>query len=332
MPKTKLQLPPLAFGQYRSQVDLDLEQMQSRVNAITNWVSEYDTLGKESAFQHRTSVYANDGVRVLAAASSPTVMRVNDPDYTIAMPIRGSIESWIRQDHYIADESGSALFASKGRRHTEGGNKSCLLISVSEKRLFATGRTMLGERFEDILRPEKPRVVNTKIHNVDFRGVMQQTCNLIDQFNGDLTLLKSFNVDENITRLMVMLLAPHHFVKSENDSSTKGNRKVIDHLCGFIEQNLERSVSLTELESVSGMSSRMLQKEFHKHFSCSPMQWARQQRLALAKKLLTEATPGVTVAHIATTCGYSNFSEFSRQYKERYGMLPSEILKLTRNR
>ena len=328
MAKSKLLLPPLAFGQNRSQVDLDLDQMQSRVNAITNWVSEYDTLGKRNLFQHRTSVYANEGVRVIAVASTPTVMKVNDPDYTIAIPLQGSVESWIGRHHYAAKDGESAVFTSKGKRHSEGGDKSCLLLSVSEQRLFNTGRIMLGERFEDILKPDTPRVLSTQIHQVNFKSVIQQTCHLIDQFNGDLSLLKSFNVDENITRLMVMLLAPNHFIKPEEfRKASGGHRKVINHLCDFIDHNIEHTLSLTELERVSGLSSRMLQKEFQKYFSCTPMQWVRQQRLSHARKMLNRPTSRMTVTQVAAACGYNNFSEFSRQYKQHFGELPSETLK-----
>jgi len=333
MSKSKLILPPLAFGQHRSQVDLDLDQMQSRVNSITNWVSEYDTLDKASQFQHRTSVYANDGVRVIAVSSTPTVMKVNDPDYTIAIPLHGAISTRIGKTELESIGGQSAVFTSKGRRHSEGGDKSCLLISLTERRLFNTGRVMLGERYQDILRPETPRLLQTQIQNVDFRSVLQQTCNLIDQFNGDQTLLKSFNVDENIARLVVMMLAPNHFMQQEDEKIyTDRSRKVVDHLCDFIEENLGQQIGLTELEAVSGLSARMLQKEFQKHLSCSPLQWVKQRRLIFAQQLLSDPTAGMTVAHVAATCGYSNFSEFSKQYRERFGVLPSETLRRSQSK
>ena len=58
-------LPPLFFGHMRSKIDLDLLEMQGRVNAITNWVGTYDVLGSPDYFQHRTAVFAGDSVRLI---------------------------------------------------------------------------------------------------------------------------------------------------------------------------------------------------------------------------------------------------------------------------
>ena len=332
MSKSNKALTPLAFGHTKSHIALDLEEMQSRVNSITNWVSDYDTLDKNAAFHHRSSVYAGDGVRLIAVSSSPTVMKVNDPDYTIAVPIQGSIESWVNKKNLIPEIGKHGVFTSKGSRHTEGEAKSCILISVTEQQLEKTGRVMLGEHYMSLMQLDKPRLVETQIQKVDFSLVLGQVCNLIDQFNGDQALLRSFNVDENITRLVVMMLAPDQFIKaSEIDKSGVG-KKVIDHLCDFIVANLGSQISLTTLETLSGLSSRTLQKEFQKYFSCTPMQWIKQQRLARAKELLLDAVARDTIASVAACCGYSNFSEFSRHYKELFGVLPNETLKKSRNR
>lgn len=332
MPKVKPLTTPIPFGHNRAHVAQDLLEMQSRVNSITNWMSEFDTLDKNQKFHHRSSVYAGDGVRMIAVSSSPTVMKVNDPDYTMAIPFSGELETWINKTSLTPEVGKHAVFNSKGYRHTEGEAKSCILLSVSEQQIENTGKVMLGEHYRSLMQLDRPRLVETQIHKVDFRSVLGQMCSLIDQFNGDQTLLRSFNMDENIKRLFVMMLAPEHFVKAAENDKTSVGRKVIDHLCDFIVANLDSQISLTTLETLSGLSSRTLQNEFQKYFSCSPMQWVRQQRLARAEVLLLNATSGDTIASIAAHCGYSNFSEFSRQYKELFGALPNETLKKSRNR
>jgi AraC-like DNA-binding protein len=331
MSKEKSVLPPLLFGQNRSLVDLDLDQMQSRVNSITNWVSEYDTLDKSKIFQHRTSVFSNDGLRLIAVASTPTVMKVNDPDYTIALPLQGSIESWIQGQHINAHTGTHAVFNPKGARHTEGGDKNVLLISVTEKRILDTAKIMLGERYVDFLDLNTPRLINTKFQSIDFRKVLGQVCNLIDQFHGDQTLLRSFNVDENIVRLIVMMLTPEQFIKNSQIEIPQDNRsQVIEHLCDYLASNINQALNLTTMETVSGLSARILQTEFQKRFGCSPIQWIKQQRLSQAHDLLRNAHEQTTISSIAAQCGYSNFSEFSRQYQEKFGLLPSETLKLSK--
>ena len=331
MSKSKLILPPLQFGQHRSQVDLDLDQMQSRVNSITNWVSDFDVIGIDVGFQHRTSVYAHQGVRLIAVASTPTVMKVNDPDCTVALPLYGNLKSWIRGKQINADASEHAIFNPSGARHTEGGNKSVLLMSVEESRILDTAKIMLGERHEDILDLKTARLINTTFHTVDFQKVLGQLCNLIDQFHGDQTLLRSFNVDENIVRLLVMMLAPEHFIKEQDEIKSDDRSRTISHLCDFVSANLDQAMSLTTLETISGLSARILQSEFQKRFGSSPIQWVKEQRLAHAHDLLKNSAINSTVAEVAAVCGYSNFSEFSRQYQKRFHQLPSETLKKSKN-
>lgn len=301
--------------------------MQHRVNSITNWVSEFDELENDNQFQHRTSVYSHQGVRMIAVSSTPTVMKVNDPDCTIALPLWGSLESWIRGKKFQPETGSHAVFNPKGARHSEGGDKSALLISISEERILGTAKVMLGERYADILDLHTARLLNTKFESVDFKQVLGQMCNLIDQFHGDQTLLRSFNVDENIARLMVMMLAPEHFIKDQIPKHTDDRSRVINHVCEFLTANLEQSLSLTTLESISGLSARVLQSEFQKRFGLSPIQWIKQEKLAYAHQLLTTSGTATTVSEVAAMCGFSNFSEFSRQYQQRYKLRPSEVLK-----
>ena len=328
MAKSRQQLPPLAFGQNLSKIDLDLHQMQSRVNSMTNWVSEYDELNTDLEFQHRTSVFASEGVRLIAVSSSPTVMKVNDPDCTIAIPINGSIEAWIGNGHFEPETGKQAMFFPKGKRHAEGGTKSTLLISVSEQRLNETAQIMLGERHKDQFDIFTPRIVDTKFQNVDFRKIIGQFCTLIDQFGGDKNLLRSFSVDENIVRSVVMMLAPNQFFKDNSyERRVSSKNDTIKFLCEFMSENLSQTINLTLLESVSGLSARMLQIEFQKAFQCSPLQWLKSQRLSVARQMLMNPKHGETVSRIAAECGYSNFSDFANQYFQRFAELPSNTLK-----
>src|SRR5450631_3882204 len=100
MAKPKSFLPPLAFGNTRSKIDLDLNQMQHSVNSITNWVSEYDSLHHEQSFQHRTSTFVGNKLRLLAVTSTPTVMKVSAPDCTIAIPMEGDLAIWVGKKHF----------------------------------------------------------------------------------------------------------------------------------------------------------------------------------------------------------------------------------------
>ena len=86
-------------------------------------------------------------------------------------------------------------------------------------------------------------------------------------------------------------------------------------------------VTLTVLESISGLSQRSLQLAFQKQFGCTPMQWVRQIRLDMARKVLLNARPGDTVTKIALDCGFTQLSGFSQAFLARFGELPSDTLR-----
>ena len=320
-------IPPLAFGQLRSQIDLDLSQMQDRVNAITNWVSEFDILDQSYAFQHRTAVYSSHQVRVIAVSSTPTVMKVNDPDCTVAIPLYGGFETWVRAEHFEIGGAGCAMYYPPGKRHTEGGLKSNLLVSVSYERLIATAKIMLGMDAVEKLDIYTPRVLETAHGSIDLLKVVRQACHLIDQFQGNLGLLKNFSPDESIVRTVVMMLAPKHFFSETVLSELRPRNRILDHLCDYVSGNLDQTFNLTKLELVSGISARVLQLEFKKRYATTPLQWVREQRLSKAHELLNNPLISTTVSEVAATCGFDNFGDFAKRYAVAYGELPSQTLK-----
>lgn len=101
----------------------------------------------------------------------------------------------------------------------------------------------------------------------------------------------------------------------------------LEPLLTFILANLQEPLTLSTLEKVSNYSRRTLQYAFHDHCGCSPMQWIRQQRMALAHQRLLHPQPGDTVTAISAACGYRSLSRFNVDYKHAYGAKPSVVLR-----
>lgn len=293
--------------------------MQQTVNSITNWVSEYDQLNKSLAFQHNTSVFNCDGVRIISVASTPTVMKVYDPDCTIAIPITGSIKTSIDGKMQLANV-GDCIFFAPGKRHVEGGVKSVLLLSIPENQLLSVAASMLNKPLQ-----LKTRVLSVQHGATNFLTLLLQLCALIDQFGGNLELLKNFSVKESLVRLVVIMIEPQ-YLSSLSIQTPSTPAKSIDLLCEYISANLDQPLPLSTLEKVAGVSARTIQLEFQKKFRCTPIQWIRQQRINKAFVLLKNPTPTVNVSQVAAYCGYTNFSDFARHYAQQCGELPSETL------
>jgi AraC-like DNA-binding protein len=149
---------------------------------------------------------------------------------------------------------------------------------------------------------------------------------LIDSHGGVPAALA---LDDLICRQLVLMLMPE--LQDENAPvplQPTGQR--LTQLLEWMESQLEQPLSLTELESRSGLARRTLQQAFHERFGCGPMQWLRKRRLEQALAQLSNPRPEDSVSAVARRCGYLSLASFSRDFAEAYGHRASEVLHANR--
>ncbi|MEO5938752.1 MAG: AraC family transcriptional regulator [Sphingomonas sp.] len=103
-------------------------------------------------------------------------------------------------------------------------------------------------------------------------------------------------------------------------------QKVLDRLeCAraFLHGNTDRSVPLSELASIVGMSSFHLARYFSEVYGAPPARYHRTVRLELAAQRLTRGDRSAT--DIALRAGYSDLSAFSHAFRRHFGMAPSAM-------
>lgn len=136
-------------------------------------------------------------------------------------------------------------------------------------------------------------------------------------------------LDDLILRSIALLLAP-----GCSASVPAGGRplaQAVDLAMAWIRANLDRPISLTEIEQQVGYGRRALQMGFRQRVGCGPMQWLRRQRLETAHALIGAIASGqqgpLSLRQVAQRCGYINFSAFSRDFAKQHGFPPSQLLR-----
>lgn len=109
-------------------------------------------------------------------------------------------------------------------------------------------------------------------------------------------------------------------------------RDSFDELLAYIRQHLNEPLNLTALEQRSHYSRRSLQYAFRDRLGCTATQWIRIQRLDLAHRLLRNPPPDHNVGQIARVCGYRSLSLFSVEFRQRFHVRPSDLLRDGRQR
>ena len=86
-------------------------------------------------------------------------------------------------------------------------------------------------------------------------------------------------------------------------------------------------ITLATLSSLSGVTSRTLHNGFKRYSGVSPMEYLLETRLKNAKKRLSKVRSNSSVTDIAHSVGFTHLGRFSQQFFQKYGELPSEVLK-----
>lgn len=97
----------------------------------------------------------------------------------------------------------------------------------------------------------------------------------------------------------------------------------------YIETNIASSdLSNTQIAQNSNISEVYLRKLFVQKYHTSPKQYILDIRIQKAKQLLTDSFH--TASTIAELCGFSSLYSFSRCFKEKVGVSPTEYAKKNR--
>ena len=137
--------------------------------------------------------------------------------------------------------------------------------------------------------------------------------------------------DEMILALLnqlILLLLRQIGGKAEPVSRMQGEYRIILRSQTFVSAHVWEDLSVPFVAHHVDMSPSYLTALFHKHLGISPGEYIRRVKLQESKHLIRENKLNFT--EIAAELQYSTVHHFSRQFKEKFGMTPSEYAKLVR--
>lgn len=97
------------------------------------------------------------------------------------------------------------------------------------------------------------------------------------------------------------------------------NQKLLDTV-EYMQNRLERTVSIPELAENVHISERELERLFRENLHSTPLAFYRRLRLEKARLLLQQTSHSIT--EIAVRCGFGSISHFSRSYRKHFGFPP----------
>ena len=98
-------------------------------------------------------------------------------------------------------------------------------------------------------------------------------------------------------------------------------RQAQQYVCNHMREKLSVSLVAQQID----MSASYLTALFHKHLDISPGEYIRRVKLQESKRMIREENMNFT--EIAAALEYSTVHHYSRQFKEKFGITPSEYAK-----
>jgi len=96
----------------------------------------------------------------------------------------------------------------------------------------------------------------------------------------------------------------------------------ISRLLLYIADNIGKKLTVEELSRLAGYNVQYFVRIFKRNIGCSPYQYITSYRLKEARKMLRTDAP---ITEIAKKTGYNDIKSFSRSFKKKFGVSPTEF-------
>lgn len=112
-------------------------------------------------------------------------------------------------------------------------------------------------------------------------------------------------------------------------SASHAKNKKLNLLRRYIHDRLDRSIRIDELSGLAGLNERSLQRLFKEAYGVSPTRYIQISRLEAARHSLTSSSSEVClITQVAMQQGFLHLGRFSRDFREHFGILPSELRRI----
>lgn len=268
------------------------------------------------------------GVGTMTYGAEVAISGVEDQDFLLLMlPFRGAADIGLGKQS-VQCSPGKAAVASTVELDRMRWSQDCsqFVVQISVPAIERHLMLMTGRATREPIRfaPEMELVA-------DRASWWSYVSLLLDELSGtDGGQRARASIAQLEALLIVKLLEaqPSNYLEELQPQSCRIAPQHVRRVERFIADNVDRSITLEELVEVSGVSARALFDGFRRFRGQSPMAYLRSIRFDRVRKDLQRAEPGETVTSIACRWGFYQFGRFAGQYRQIYGELPSETLRM----
>ncbi|MBQ7383685.1 MAG: helix-turn-helix transcriptional regulator [Clostridia bacterium] len=144
-------------------------------------------------------------------------------------------------------------------------------------------------------------------------------------------LFASEQAIRNYIELLFIHLIRNPKRTGEFDEVPKEERSelLIKRISDYMKEHISEKIIFSDITAQFSISSTTLKKLFKKHYGCGTMEHLTNLRIDTSKELLRSGKYSCT--EIASMCGFCSIHHFSKVFKERCDMSPTEYIKTVKS-
>ncbi len=131
--------------------------------------------------------------------------------------------------------------------------------------------------------------------------------------------------DEMIDSLIIRML-----IKSLRSVEVRRTNEGIQQAIRYIDENIQQDIDFRSLAGRHHYSFDRFRHVFKEYTGLSPHQYVIKGRIERAKFLL-ELNPGISLTEVSYNCGFSSSSHFTKAFRSKVGITPSEYARTQLN-
>src|SRR5205085_1462955 len=194
-------------------------------------------------------------------------------------------------------------------------------LSINKEALLRHLAALLGEPVDRPIEFD-PELLLTSGYGRGLARYLLMAIADLEQLGATCSLFKT-TMFEQFIMTGLLLAHPHDrsetLRRREKPIAPRDVKRAVD----YIEANLDRPITLSDIVQISGVPGRTLFKHFGDWRGVSPMRYLRNARFQQTRAELRRAAPGASVTEIAMSCGVRQMGRFSVEYFQRFGEGPS---------
>lgn len=133
-------------------------------------------------------------------------------------------------------------------------------------------------------------------------------------------LAKNIFADLSLKELLIRLVQSQHIQQVTIESADSSNQSRLHYVISYIHEHLTEKIAVDALSRKAYLSRNVFFKWFKEQFGITPLDYINNERIKLAKKMLSQR--GASIQTVSAQCGFSDVNYFVRLFRKTEGITP----------